>query len=155
RYDYASAVLRNGKVFIVGGEYATAPGGVPGELYDPQNNSWSLAASPPSSIWNYGAGGDGFSDAFSMTLPNGRIIIEPVVFHSFNGTLIYDPDTDSWSAGPSSNGYQNEASWVKLADNSILTIPRNSSVITERYIPSLNQWILDANINLTLYGAGS
>src|SRR5204862_3171162 len=49
---------------------------------------------------------------------------------------------------------QREASWVKLPDDSILTVGRNSTT-AERYIPSLNRWIRDANVPVALYGNGS
>jgi hypothetical protein len=46
--------------------------------------------------------------------------------------------------------YQDECSWVKLPDNSILTVDPNSSQC-ERYIPSLNQWIPDTSTPVYLW----
>ena len=57
-----------------------------------------------------------------------------------------------WVAGPTlfRGSYQDEASWVKLPDDSILTIdPFGTN--SERYIPSLNRWINDANVPVSLY----
>jgi hypothetical protein len=48
------------------------------------------------------------------------------------------------------DGNQDEASWVKLPDNSILTIdPYGTS--TERYIPSMGQWFLDQSVPVAMY----
>jgi transposase len=49
---------------------------------------------------------------------------------------------------------QAEASWVKLSDGSILTTDPDTT-FSERYIPSLNQWISDSNCPVNLYGVGS
>jgi hypothetical protein len=40
--------------------------------------------------------------------------------------------------------------WVKLPDNSILFVDRNTTS-SERYIPSLNQWVVDATVPVALY----
>src|SRR5262249_50056626 len=46
--------------------------------------------------------------------------------------------------------YQDEASWVKLPDESILTIdPFGTN--SERYIPSTNTWINDGVVPVSLY----
>jgi galactose oxidase len=37
-----SAVLSNGKIFTIGGSWSGPRGGKPGEVYDPESNSWTL-----------------------------------------------------------------------------------------------------------------
>jgi hypothetical protein len=152
RYDYASAVLRDGRVFVIGGEYANIAEGNPsqGEIYDLRTDTWKLAAGIPGNLWS---AGDEFDDAACMVLPSGSLLISPVRYHVPNGTLIYDPALDSWSSGPTNVGNQNEASWIKLPDDSILTIPIFSTAQTERYNPALNQWIQDADVGTGLYSA--
>ncbi|MDQ6630358.1 MAG: hypothetical protein M3Y82_01200, partial [Verrucomicrobiota bacterium] len=49
-------------------------------------------------------------------------------------------------------GSQNEASWVKLPDDSILTVDK-SGTSSERYIPALNTWVTDTNVPVSLYDA--
>jgi hypothetical protein len=68
--------------------------------------------------------------------------------------MIYNPVANTWVAGPASLRSQNESSWVKLPDDSILTVDKSSSQ-SERYIPSLNQWINDDTVPVALYGAGA
>ncbi|HEV7454972.1 MAG TPA: immunoglobulin domain-containing protein, partial [Candidatus Saccharimonadales bacterium] len=68
------------------------------------------------------------------------------------GTVIYVAASNTWIAGGGlfRGSYQDEASWVKLADDSILTIDPFGSQ-SERYIPSLNRWIDDATVPIALY----
>src|SRR5580704_6376969 len=45
RLYYSSQVLPNGNVFVAGGEYGT--GSDAAEIYNPQQNTWTFAATPP------------------------------------------------------------------------------------------------------------
>jgi len=94
----------------------------------------------------------GFTDSVCKILPDGTVLVAPNFPVIPNGTLIYNPFANSWSAGPTFLRGQNEASWVKLTDDSILTIDKNTSS-SERFIPSLNQWVNDANVPVALYDA--
>ena len=148
RLYYSSQVLTNGQVFVAGGEYSTAefagPGTTNGEIYDPVANAWTLMPSTP--------GLNKFYDSISDTLPNGNVIVSPVTPSTFGGTLIWNTAANTWSAGPKlfRGDDQDEASWVKLPDNSILTIdPYGTN--SERYIPSLNKWVNDTNVPVTIY----
>src|ERR1019366_7757426 len=94
----------------------------------------------------------GFYDALCMVLPSGKVLVAPKGPSTYGGTLIYDPTLNTWSAGPTlvRGGYQDETSWVKLADNSILTIdPCGDN--SERYIPSINAWIDDGVLPIPLW----
>lgn len=161
RLFYSSDVLRDGRVFVAGGEYGS--GKSRAEVYDPVANSWTLI-NPPTSLMDptvnspilAGSVPEAFLDSISKILPDGRILVSPVAANGFGETMIYNPVANSWSAGPTTASvYQDEASWVKLPDDSILTIDpfgQNS----ERYIPSLNRWIADANVPVPMYdSAGS
>jgi len=136
----SSDVLRDGRVFIAGAEYGT--GGKTAEVYDPLSNTWTMAPDA----------GQNFVDSISETLPNGNVLIAPVGPSTSGGTVIYNIANNTWSAGPTlyRGGYQDEASWVKLPDGSILTIdPFGTN--SERYIPSLNQWVNDGVVPDSLY----
>ena len=69
---------------------------------------------------------------------------------TWRGTIIYDPVANTWTTGPTANGITNESMWVKQPDDSILFIDR-LSFNSERYIPSLNQWITDATVPVAIY----
>ena len=137
------------------------------EIYNPQANVWTPVAVStnvldPTQLSALG-GNQAFSDSGAMLLPDGRVLIAPVSPKNAYDTLIYDPVTNGWSSGPVLRaGNQNEASWVKLPDDSILTIDA-SSATAERYLPDSylaghvppitpNQWIADTNVPVSLYG---
>jgi hypothetical protein len=143
RLYYSSAVLTNGRVLVAGGEYGT--GENTAEVYDPIANTWTLTPAPP-------AGQTGFSDSISKILPNGNVLVAPVYPATSGGTAIYVTASNVWTTGPKlvRGKYQAEASWVKLPDDSILTVdPFGTN--SERYIPALNRWINDANLPVRLY----
>jgi hypothetical protein len=140
RLYYASQVLTNGNIFVAGGEYGS--GASSAELFDYSLNTWSFC---PGS-------GQFFYDNISETLPNGNVLVSPVGPSPSGGTIIYNVASGSWTPGGRlfRGAYQDEAAWVKLPDSSILTIdPFGTN--TERYIPSLNQWVNDASLPVPLY----
>ncbi|HTL80501.1 MAG TPA: T9SS type A sorting domain-containing protein, partial [Bacteroidia bacterium] len=145
RVYFASQVLKNGNVFVAGGEIeGEAPGGdgtggYSGETYDPVNDTWTMAPAQTSY----------FGDANSEILPDGRVLLA-VLSGNGHGTKIFDPVTNSWATGPASLHNHDESVWVKLADNSILFVDLGNTS-SERYIPSLNQWVNDAVVPDSLY----
>jgi Viral BACON domain len=148
RLYFSSQVLTNGQVFVAGAEYSpnvfSGPGTTNGEIYNPQLNTWTLMPSTP--------GLNDFFDSCSEMLPNGNVLVAPVEPANFGETLIWNTASQTWSVGPTlfHGDDQDEASWVKLPDNSILTID-TASTTSERYIPSLNQWVNDAIVPVQIY----
>ena len=134
----STQVLTDGRLFTAGGEYGT--GDTTSEVYDPLLNSWTLT---PSS-------GQTFSDSISEILGNGTVLIAPV--SGPDSTIIYNPVANSWTTGPTTLHGQDEVPWVKLPDGSILCVDNTSD--SERYIPSLNQWVADANLPVAMYSGG-
>ena len=137
RLYFSSQVLKDGRVYVAGGEYGT--GGSKAEVYNPLTDVWTMAP-------NQGAG---YSDANSEILPDGRVL-QAIVGAGSHTTTIYNPVTNSWMPSPTALGSHNESAWVKLADQSILFV-NVGSTNSERYIPSLNQWIVDAQVPVNLY----
>lgn len=140
----ASQVLQNGNVLVAGGEYGTGKNN--GELYNPVTGVWITL--PPQS---YGQ----ISDANSILLPDGKVMIAPVTPTTNGATILFDPTTDSWSQGPLlfRGSTADELSWVKLADDSIIMI--DGPTTSERFIPSLNQWVNDAPVPVNLFDNNS
>lgn len=158
RLWYSSDVLRDGRVFVAGAEYGT--GTTNSEVYDPVSNVWTVIGIPPGLILTNnvpvsGENSAGFTDSISTVLPNGDVLVSPNYPTTNRLTLLFDPTMNAWSPGPllvgrGNQNDQNEASWVKLPDQSILTIdPYGTN--SERYIPSLNEWIRDANVPVAIY----
>jgi hypothetical protein len=164
RLYFSSQVVADGRVFVAGGEYPRDPdngiiGRATAEIYDPVANSWTRI-DPPTSLLDpsmlspiFASNFQAFADSVSEILPNGRVLVAPVAPNVRGGTLEYDPTTNVWSAGPilaNNVAYQDEASWVKLPDRSILTIdPFGTN--SERFIPSTNTWIPDSDVPVELY----
>src|SRR5262249_13242569 len=115
RLYYASNVLRDGRVLVLGGEYS-GPVGVTndsntGEIYDPVANAWHSIAPFPQSE---------FGDDPTEILPDGRILAGYI---SGPETYIYDPVANSWS-GPFNklrNDRSDEETWMLLPDGSVLS----------------------------------
>jgi hypothetical protein len=156
RAGCGSDIMTNGQVFIAGGEYGT--GNATSEVYDPVSNIWKQVPVPTSlldptqlsPIWGGGTH-QGFGEPDSMMLPNGKVLVTPVAVKYAGETMIYDPVSNSFTAG--SNllaSSQDEASWVKLPDQSILTIDPFTTT-AERYIPSSNRWFADTSTPLNIY----
>jgi hypothetical protein len=140
RLYFASHVLPNGNVWVLGGEYAGTPLAAvwtnTGETYDTLANSWSPIAPHPESL---------FGDDPSMLLSSGKILAGSI----FGGnSYLYDIAADSWAfaAHKVYNDSSDEEGWVKLPDGNVLTYDIFKSVATggsyaERYIPSTNTWV--------------
>jgi hypothetical protein len=143
RLYYSSDVLTNGNVFVAGAEYGTGTNSA--EVYDPVRDLWTRCPPAP-------AGQTYFYDSISKILPSGNVLIAPVGPATSGGTVIYVTASNTWANGGRlfRGSYQDEASWVKLPDDSILTIDP-FGVNSERYIPSLNAWVNDANVPVSLY----
>jgi hypothetical protein len=158
RAGCASDILTNGHVFFAGAEYGT--GSTNAEEYDPASNVWT-EISVPASLLNptnfspiWGNTFQSFGEPESEVLPNGNVLISPVAVEYSHETMIYNPIQGTFSTGPNlRSSSQSEASWVKLPDGSILTIDP-SSTQSERYIPSLNQWIADSSVPVSVYSGG-
>ncbi len=153
RQFFASGILRDGRVFVIGGEYsdATAGGGTTslGEIFDPQTNTWTALNKPATFSWIS-------SDATGCTLADGRVLLGAP---GSNRTALWDPDTDTWTeAGlafgattiPTKVSNTNEETWTLLPDGSVLTVQIVGSPATERYVPSTDQWVNAGNTLSTL-----
>ncbi len=142
RVFFSSQMLMDGRVYVAGGEYGTdgTQAGAHGEVYNPLTNTWLQCPAPGIII----------SDANSEILPNGTILQAAVNQSQPTAMLIYNPTSNTYTAGPSAIHGHNESAWVKLADNSILYVDESAQT-SERFIPSLNQWVADGNIPVALY----
>lgn len=153
RLYFSSAVLQDGRVLVAGAEYGS--GSSTSEIYDPVADMWTQIPLPlsllnPTLLAPGFTNNQAFSDSGCKILANGSVLVAPVLANTSKGTLIYNPVANTWSAGPTNIGSQNEASWVKLPDDSILTVDQGSTN-SERFIPSLNRWIADKGLKVSLY----
>lgn len=129
---YASAVLRDGRVFVAGGEYNA---GVQVDLltasiYDPVSDSWTSLPTPP--------GWTNIGDAPSCVLPDGRVLLGDI---NSKHTVILDPVARTWSAGGNKHDNSSEESWTLLPDGTIIDAEVDNHPHAEKYLIASNQWI--------------
>ncbi len=139
---FACSVLRDGRVFIAGGEYnGTGPGDLlAAEIYDPVANTWTNIGTP--------AGWTEIADAPSAVLPDGRVLLGAI---NTNQTAIYDPVANSWTAGPNKDDTRGtEETWVLLPDQTVLAIECDRRPRTEKYVAAANTWISTGNTPVAL-----
>ena len=141
----SSQVLKDGRVYVAGGEYGT--GDHYGETYNPPTNTWTMAGPVP--VMPITVGQLYMYDGNSVLLPDGRVL-QNCVLPTSTDNVFFNPVTDSYSLAPSCLGGADEAAWLKLPDNSILFIDIYSQK-SERYIPSLNTWRRDDTVPVMLY----
>jgi hypothetical protein len=166
RLFFATQVLPSGKVFVAGSEHPSGSAGAnSAQLYDPVSDSWTNIPVPaaisdptrnsPFSPYVGSTYKQELGSPNSVQLSNGGVMMSPEFPNVTNGTVIYYPASNTFSNGPVSFGRQYEASWLKLPDNSILTVDNNlnpgNSTNSERYIPSLNRWVRDGNLPVPVY----
>lgn len=130
---YASAVLRDGRVFIGGGERSDAGGDTNKcEIYDPVANNWTSISSP--------TGWPTVGDAPCCVLPDGRVLLGHL---SSNKTAIYDPVANTWTAaGNKNNASSSEETWALLPDETVLTCDCNGHPQAEKYIIAADRWMV-------------
>jgi hypothetical protein len=146
RQYFSSAVLRDGRVYVMGGEDSNAGADTPlGEIFDPQTSTWTPMNKPAAFDWIQG-------DAPGAVLPDGRVLFGNLDTPSppFS-TAIWDPVTDDWNVAGSGSGTlttdtrQNsnctEETWTLLPDGSVLTADVYGQPHTERYVPSIDEWV--------------
>lgn len=158
RQFFSSGVLRDGRVYVIGGEISddpSAPSDSPlGEIFDPLTNTWSPMNKPAAFNWVAG-------DAAGCVLADGRVLVGSL---NTGRTAIWDPATDSWTeaglgftpgAPSSKTGNCNEETWALLQNGTVMAIDiSNSPQTTEIYDPATDLWTLvashPANLALTV-----
>ena len=148
-----TAMLPDSRVFVVGGEYSTPFDFTNTSEISTQHrtNSWTAGASVPTPPTQVGQNPppfptSQFGDDPIQVLPNGDILAG-----YFNGiqTYVYNPATNNWRTTTGSklhNDPSDEETWIKLADDSILSYDVFASAATgtfqaQRFIPSQDKWV--------------
>jgi len=131
RLYYASAVLKDGRVFVAGGEYSTSGSDTKDcEVYDPVFNRWK-SITPP-------AGWASVGDAPCCVLSDGRVLLGSI---GDTKTAIFDPVTDTFSAGPNKADASSEETWTLLPDGTVLTAECSNHPQAEKFVPATNTWV--------------
>jgi len=153
---YASAVLKDGRVVIVGGEYnngTNTPTGL-GAIYDPFADSWTAITGPAS----WGA----VSDAQCCVLPDGRFMLANILS---GDTAIADfsvtPLVWNLNGNAGKRDRNDEEGWTLLPSGKILTVDILFSILngglfsSELYDSSANLWSPAGSPGTQLYDNSS
>jgi Kelch motif len=131
---FAGAVLADGRVVIVGGEYNNLQFVLTNQaaIYDPKTDKWTSIGHPKG--WAY------IGDSPSVVLPDGKLLVGRKLDKS---AAVLDPATLKWTlvgtAGKSD--FNAEEGWTLMPDTSVLTFDVKHAPHSEKYISSLQKWV--------------
>jgi len=130
---FASAVLADGRLVIVGGEYNFGSFTLTnlGAIYDPAANTWTALAPPTK--WSY------IGDSPALVLPNGKFVVGNKLTKQM---AALDPKTLTWQGVPSAgkSDFDAEEGWTLLPNGTILTADVKHAPNSEIYTPSVGAW---------------
>jgi hypothetical protein len=144
---YASAVLPDGRLFTMGGEYNMGSGEIwsnLGYIYDPATNKWTFLPAP--------GGWTQIGDMGSITLPNGKLM----VMDPFNSEgALFDPATNQFTApyGTGKLDASDEEGLTLLPNGTILTVDTTPGH-SEIFNPTTATWSSAGTTPVTLVGLG-
>jgi len=130
---FAGAVLADGRVVIVGGEYNFLQFVLTNKaaIYDPKADTWTSLGHPKG--WSY------IGESPSSVLPDGKYLVGRKLDKS---AAVLDPATLTWTlvgtAGKSD--FNAEEGWTLMPDGSILTYDVKNAPHSEKYVSSMAKW---------------
>jgi hypothetical protein len=131
---FASAVLRDGRAVVIGGEYNNGPHVSTniGFMYDPVANTWSNQLQDV-------FGGGNVGDTQGKVLSDGTFVVTNI--NTTNMEQL-DPTTGVFTArNPTGKlDINDEECWSMLYDGTVLTVDTHITSSFERYTPSTNTW---------------
>jgi len=142
---YASAVLADGRVVVVGGEDNNGIFDLTnqGAIYDPRANIWT-SLTPPSNISYVG-------DAPALVLADGRFLLGSKLNQSL---AILNPSTLTWTSVTQTgkiDTFNSEEGWTLLPDGSVFTLDVQNAPASERFIPATFTWVSAGNTPVDLH----
>ena len=159
---FASAVLPDGRVITMGGEYNNGSGEIwtsLGAIYDPVANAWTPVSAPSGTGWTGTGGNGGIGDAESVVLANGTFMLAACCAYP-DVDALFNPTTLTWTATGAPNAgflYQDEQGYTLLPNGNVLTIDIWTNVATsgnatnaEQYNPSTGVWSGAGNTPVSL-----
>jgi len=129
---FAAAVLADGRLVIIGGEYNFGTFTLTnlGAIYDPIANTWTSLAPPP--------GWDFIGDSPSVVLPDGRFVVGDKIDKR---VAALDPTTLTWTPLTGLSGtvlgkrdFNSEEGWTLLPDGSVLTCDVQAAPHAEKLV---------------------
>lgn len=144
---FASAVLPDGRVIIMGGEYNQGKEAWTnrGAMYNPVTNKWGEMGHPSGSGWVR------IGDAPSTVLANGTFMIGASGFSGTKSEALLNASTLTWqhTGGGKADG-NGEEGWSLLPDGQVLTVDTIDVGNTEIYTPATGKWTSAGNTPVRL-----
>ena len=151
RFYHTATLLQDGSVLVAGG-YNGSSTFASAERYYPASGTWAPAGSMATARLSHTA----------TLLPNGKVLVVGGVQYSgpfgtlTNTTELYDPLTNSWSAGPPLTlGVRSSHSAVLLGNGKVLVTAGLQNypdctyrATSELYDPALNTWTATGSLSL-------
>lgn len=132
---FASAVLADGRLVIVGGEYNNGNFALTnqGAIYDPSTNVWTSVTPPKSKSWSY------IGDSPAVVLPDGKFLVGNKLTEAM---AALDPKTLTWKSVSSAGkaDFNAEEGWTLLPNGTILTADVKDAPNSEIYTTSAGAW---------------
>ncbi len=144
---YASAVLRDGRVIVMGGEYNffSAVWTTLGAIYNPVTNKWRSMGHP--------AGWTTIGDAQSTTLANGTFMLSNCCTRE---AAVLDAKTLTWTpVGTGKADINDEEGWTLLSSGKVLTVDAFTGTNSELFDPLSGVWSSAGSTGVTLVDPGS
>lgn len=130
---YAGAVLPDGRLAILGGEYNAGQSvwTTRGAIYDPKTNIWKTL--------NHPSGWTSVGDAQSVILSNGTMMVANCCS---NQSALLNASTLTWtSTGTRKADTNDEEGWTLLPSGEVLTVDATSgNTNSELYNPATGKW---------------
>jgi len=134
----SEAVLADGRVLIIGGEYSNFTLGEPftltnrGAIYDPRTDTWSALAPPP--------GFNNIGDSPQAVLPDGRFLLGDKLTKQVSA---FDPRTMRWRnlGSEGKNDFNAEEGWTLMPDSTVLTLDVLDAPKAELYSAREQEWM--------------
>lgn len=130
---FASAVLADGRLVIVGGEYNFGAFTLTNlaAIYDPDTNAWTPLPAPKG--WSF------IGDSPASVMPNGEFLVGNKLTKLM---AALNPATLTWRAVSSvgKSDFNAEEGWTLLPNGTILTADVKNAPNSEIYTPSAGAW---------------
>jgi hypothetical protein len=130
---FASDVLADGRLVIMGGEYNNGAFSLTDlcAVYDPAANTWTPLAAP--------AGWDFIGDSPSSVLPDGRLLLGRKLDKRI---AALDPKTLTWTelSSKGKKDFNAEEGWTLMPNGTVLTYDVKKAPNSEIYNPTAQRW---------------
>jgi len=144
---YASAVLKDGRVIVMGGEYNffNPVWTTLGAIYNPLTNKWKSMGHP--AVWTT------IGDAESTTLANGTFMLANCCTKE---AALLDAKTLAWTAvGTGKADINDEEGWTLLPSGKVLTVDAFTGTNSELFDPLSGVWSSAGSTVVSLVDPGS